>query len=82
MTKRARNGEIVYGNGVVIETYIDGEGHPLVVLPSYIRDGGEDYDDLTLRLVAEGGRVLRPQPRGIGASTGPSISATGAPSSK
>jgi pimeloyl-ACP methyl ester carboxylesterase len=42
----------------------------LVLLPSSSRDS-EDFDDLAVRLAAEGFRVLRPQPRGMCASTGP-----------
>ena len=66
-----RRSEIVHRNGVTVETYLDGDGPPFVILPSYGRDGGEDYDDLTARLVAAGWRVLRPQPRGIAGSSGP-----------
>ncbi len=71
MTPKRRPSQSIRGEGVVIETYIDGEGPPVVILPSYGRDGGSDYDDITARLVAEGWKVIRPQPRGIGASTGP-----------
>lgn len=42
----------------------------LVLLPSSSRDS-EDFDDLAARFSAHGLRVLRPQPRGMGASTGP-----------
>ena len=67
----ARRSEIVHRNGVTVETYIDGDGPPFVILPSYGRDGGKDYDNLTARLVQAGWRVLRPQPRGIAGSSGP-----------
>ncbi len=40
---------------VEIETYIDGDGPALVVLPSYGRDGGKDYDDITARGPRPGG---------------------------
>ena len=70
MIPERRQSQIIPGEGVAIESYIDGEGPPLVVLPSYGRDGGVDYDDITFRLVAEGWKVIRPQPRGIGASAG------------
>ncbi|MBM9504254.1 alpha/beta fold hydrolase [Actinacidiphila acididurans] len=62
------------GSGQVsIETYLDGENNDLdvVILPSYGRDGGEDFDVFTAALVAAGYRVLRPQPRGTAGSTGP-----------
>src|SRR3954454_9817512 len=42
----------------------------LVLLPSASRDS-EDFDDIAQRFAAPGLRVLRPQPRGMGASTGP-----------
>ena len=66
-----RRSEIIHRNGVTVETYIDGDGSSFVILPSYGRDGGEDYDDLTARLVEDDWRVLRPQPRGIAGSSGP-----------
>ncbi len=43
----------------------------IVILPSLGRDGYEDYDAVASALVGKGFRVLRPQPRGIGGSTGP-----------
>ncbi|WP_158862282.1 alpha/beta fold hydrolase [Leifsonia sp. AG29] len=68
--------ETVGGNGVSIETYIDGDGaSDIVVLPSYGR-GVEDFDDFASALAEAGHRVLRPQPRGIGASTGPMTGVT------
>ncbi|MCH9666602.1 MAG: alpha/beta hydrolase [Actinomycetia bacterium] len=54
-----------------IVTFVDGAGPDLVILPSYGRDGGVDYDDVTARAVADGWRVLRPQPRGVLGSVGP-----------
>jgi pimeloyl-ACP methyl ester carboxylesterase len=66
-----RHGEIVTTGPVSIETYIDGDGPDVVVLPSYGRDGGDDFDPFTAALVDAGYRVLRPQPRGIARSTGP-----------
>jgi len=53
-----------------IETYAEGKGPLVVVLPSRGR-GAEDYEDLARRLARAGYRVLRPQPRGIGRSEGP-----------
>jgi pimeloyl-ACP methyl ester carboxylesterase len=41
-----------------------------VLLPSLGR-GAEDFDAIAARLAAAGFKVLRPQPRGIGASRGP-----------
>ena len=66
-----RRSEVIHRNGVTVETYIDGDGPPFAILPSYGRDGGEDYDNLTARLVEAGWKVLQPQPRGIAGSSGP-----------
>ena len=66
-----RVGAITRRDGVEIETFIDGAGPPFVILPSYGRDGGDDFDDIAHRLVQAGWQVLRPQPRGIAGSTGP-----------
>ena len=56
---------------VRIETVVQGEGPAIVILPSLGRDGYEDYDRIAEELVARGWCVLRPQPRGVGTSTGP-----------
>ena len=56
--------------GVTIETIVDGAGPAVVLLPSLARDS-EDYDAVAGDLARRGLRVLRPQPRGIGQSTGP-----------
>jgi pimeloyl-ACP methyl ester carboxylesterase len=53
-----------------IETFAEGKGPLVVILPSRGR-GAEDYEDLARRLARAGYRVLRPQPRGIGRSEGP-----------
>jgi pimeloyl-ACP methyl ester carboxylesterase len=58
------------GHGVTLEVYADGAGPALVVLPSYGRGGGEDFDLFADRVSAAGFRVLRPQPRGISGSKG------------
>lgn len=47
-----------------------GHGRPIVLLPSQARDS-DDYDAVVSGLVTAGYTVLRPQPRGIGESTGP-----------
>jgi pimeloyl-ACP methyl ester carboxylesterase len=52
-----------------IEVLAQGQGHPIVLLPSLGR-GAEDFDAIAERLAAASFRVLRPQPRGIGASRG------------
>jgi pimeloyl-ACP methyl ester carboxylesterase len=60
---------IRYGS-IVIETIVDGTGPSVVILPSLARDS-EDYDAVAEDLAGRGLRVLRPQPRGMGRSTGP-----------
>ncbi|MCT7318668.1 alpha/beta hydrolase [Ralstonia sp. CHL-2022] len=62
--KLVRHGE------VQIETLSQGSGPTVVILPSLGR-GAEDYDEVARLLAADGLRVLRPQPRGIGQSKGP-----------
>ena len=76
MTRRTRKGAIVRRGSVEVETYLDGAGPALVILPSYGRDGGEDYDDITGQLVQAGWKVLRPQPRGVAGSKGPMTGVT------
>ncbi len=53
-----------------IDVIVEGRGPAVVLLPSSQRDS-EDFDDLAERLAAAGFKVLRPQPRGMGRSTGP-----------
>jgi len=53
-----------------IEVLAQGQGHPIVLLPSLGR-GASDFDPIAERLAAASFRVLRPQPRGIGESRGP-----------
>ncbi|WP_457947481.1 alpha/beta fold hydrolase [Pseudarthrobacter sp. alpha12b] len=57
---------------VVIETLIQGAGEPMVILPSLGR-GASDYDEVAGLLAAAGHMVIRPQPRGIGGSSGPML---------
>ena len=52
-----------------IEVIAEGSGPVLVMLPSSSRDS-EDFDDVAAALARGGLRVLRPQPRGTGHSTG------------
>ncbi len=71
MARPTRKSQLVSDNGVEIEVYVDGDGPTFVILPSYGRDSGDDYDDIAARLADAGWRVLRPQPRGIAGSKGP-----------
>lgn len=62
---------LVPAGSAVIETVIEGTGPALVMLPSLGRDGYEDFDMVAAMMAAAGLTVLRPQPRGIGGSSGP-----------
>ena len=53
-----------------LEVLAQGSGHLIVLLPSLGR-GAADFDAMAERIAAAGYRVLRPEPRGIGKSTGP-----------
>jgi pimeloyl-ACP methyl ester carboxylesterase len=66
----ARTREIVRYDNVEIDLIAEGRGPLIVMLPSRGRDS-EDFDDVASRLAGAGYRVLRPQPRGAGRSTGP-----------
>jgi pimeloyl-ACP methyl ester carboxylesterase len=61
---------LVEAGPATIEVLADGAG-PLVVLAPSAGRGGEDLAAVTAELVGRGLRVLRPQPRGLGRSTGP-----------
>jgi len=61
---------IVERGEVRIEVLAQGKGPRVVMIPSLGRPAG-DFDDLSRRLADAGYRALRPQPRGIGASSGP-----------
>ena len=62
--------EFVKGPRVNLEVYVQGSGPALIVLPSYGRDGGADFDRFASRVSTAGFSVLRPQPRGIAGSAG------------
>ena len=62
--------KIVVRGEVTLEVLAQGAGSPVVLLPSLGR-GAADFDPIARLVQAAGYRVLRPQPRGIGASTGP-----------
>src|SRR5256885_9712731 len=65
-----RKREIVADKDVRIEVISEGSGPLVVILPSRGRDP-EDYDEFAAGIATAGYRVLRPQPRGTAASTGP-----------
>lgn len=66
--KRTR--EIVSYADVQIEVIAEGIGPLIVMLPSRGRDS-EGFVFVAAKMAAEGFRVLRPQPRGVGKSVGP-----------
>jgi pimeloyl-ACP methyl ester carboxylesterase/alkylhydroperoxidase family enzyme len=66
----ARQTMLIEGEGVTLEVYVEGDGPSIVILPSYGRGSGDDFDLFASRLSAAGFRVLRPQPRGIAGSKG------------
>ncbi len=53
-----------------LDVIVEGQGPAVMLLPSLGRDS-EDYDTVAEALAGEGFHVLRPQPRGLGASRGP-----------
>lgn len=65
-----RKRELVSYGDVVIDVISEGAGPLIVMLPSRGRDS-EDFDEVAAGLARSGYRVLRPQPRGAGKSTGP-----------
>ncbi len=66
--ERAR--ETVAYDNVRIDVIAEGNGPLIVLLPGRGR-GSEDFDEVAAGLAKAGFRVLRPQPRGAGDSTGP-----------
>ena len=61
---------IIHRGDTQIEILSQGDGPLIVLLPSLGR-GAEDFDPIAALVADAGFRVLRPQPRGIGQSTGP-----------
>src|SRR5262245_22372140 len=66
----SRTRKIVRYDSVAIDVIVEGRGPAILLIPSLARDS-EDYDAVAEGLAAAGFSVLRPQPRGIAASTGP-----------
>ncbi|SAK55433.1 alpha/beta hydrolase [Caballeronia hypogeia] len=62
--------DVVKHGSVQIEVLSQGKGPTIVMLPSLGRSV-RDYDQVAQYLVADGFRVLRPEPRGVGKSKGP-----------
>lgn len=57
------------GKGSKVEVFVNGTGTPIVLLPSRGR-GAEDFDPVVPFLLKKGYQVIRPEPRGIGKSSG------------
>src|SRR5215470_19148484 len=70
MAQTARTRFVVDRGDVKIEMIAEGRGPLIVLLPSLGRDS-EEFDPVAERIASAGFRVLRPQPRGYGRSTGP-----------
>ena len=62
--------EMVSNGDALIETLVDGKGSAVVMLPSFGRDVGADFDEFAEMIAKAGFQVLRPRPRGIGRSSG------------
>jgi pimeloyl-ACP methyl ester carboxylesterase len=70
--KRTIETFMVSRGDIRLEVLAQGKGRTVVLLPSLGRGAG-DFAPMADGLEREGFRVLRPQPRGIGASTSPSV---------
>lgn len=68
--------QVVRSGDANIQVFVQGAGPTVVILPSYGRDGGDDYNYFTESLVDAGYLVLRPQPRGTFESSGPMVNVT------
>lgn len=62
--------QVVRYDNVQIDVTAQGQGPVIVMLPSLGRSA-RDYDQVASYLQADGFRVVRPEPRGIGESKGP-----------
>ena len=65
-----RTRSVVAYDDVRLDVIAEGQGPLVVLLPGRGRDS-QDFDALAAGIATAGFRVLRPQPRGAGASTGP-----------
>src|SRR6516225_1975024 len=70
MSAHADDRVISTKSGGQVEFQIDGSG-PAVLMIASLGRGASDFDDLSRRLVAAGFTAVRPEPRGVGKSTGP-----------
>lgn len=70
--------QFVRSGAANIRVLVQGSGPAVVIIPSYGRDGGDDFNRISSALVEAGYLVLRPQPRGTLGSTGPMQNVTAA----
>jgi pimeloyl-ACP methyl ester carboxylesterase len=66
----ARRRYTLHNGNVTIEVISEGRGPLIVLLPSLGRDS-EEFDPIAEQIAKAGFRVVRPQPRGYGKSSGP-----------
>jgi len=59
--------QTIRGAAGELQVYVQGNGLPVVLLPSLGR-GAVDFEDLAARLARAGYQAIRPEPRGIGGS--------------
>jgi pimeloyl-ACP methyl ester carboxylesterase len=72
---RAESRLVATASGGQAEFLVDGQGPAILMIASLGR-GASDFDDLSRRLVAAGFTTVRPEPRGIGKSAGPTNNIT------
>lgn len=71
MSSQPKQRLLVDIESATIDVILDpGPGTPVVLLPSSLRDS-EDFDELARLIALHGHGVIRPQPRGMGASSPP-----------
>jgi len=70
VTAADRRRELLRTEAAQLDVIVEGCGATIVLLPSSLRDS-EDFDELAALLATGGLQVLRPQPRGMGASSPP-----------
>lgn len=62
--------KLLKNGNLTTEVFSQGKGPIIMILPSLGRSV-RDYDEVAVDLAKAGFRVVRPEPRGVGASTGP-----------
>ena len=70
MSGTSRRRELLQLGPACLDVIVEGAGAAVVLLPSSLRDS-QDFDLLAELITQQGHAVLRPQPRGMGASSPP-----------